>query len=215
MSDSESKDKKQNPLDNFKRNDSLYNKFSKMLKTAEDAAFYKEAKLVEIQTIDLFEEVEANLLASLYDDEDSDVVRFGSVMNSAYTQGNTVFQITVGSVNNLSVLDPHHDLKKCDGTYYRKMVAKAITKGWIKQLRPAVTGKKGARKGAIYEIVHPDFLDPLLRRKGMAQHLAEKDYILSWYEGGAKPVNLTEEQEAYAAEMQRRAAEKRKNRNET
>ncbi len=214
MSDSESKDKKQNPLDKFKRNDSLYNRFSEMLKSSEEDTFYR-AKLVEIKTIDLFPEVEANLLASLYDSEDSDTVRFGSVMNSAFAQGNTVFQLTVGSVNDLSVSDPHHDLKKCDGTYYRKMVAKAITKGWIKQLRPAVTGKKGARKGAIYEVVHPDFLEPLLRRKGMAQHLAEKDYILNWYEGGEKPVKLTEEQEAYAAEMQKRAAEKRKLRNET
>lgn len=172
-----------NPLESFKRNDSLFNKYSDMLKNTEQDQYYT-AKLIEIGTIDTFGESDANLLASLYQHEDSDYVRLATILNSAITQGNTVFMLTVAAFNHLSVKDPHHSLKQIDGNYYRKMISKALGRGWIAMLRPAIIGGQGKKgKGAIYEIVHPILVESLIKRKGMAQHLAEKDFILNWYAG--------------------------------
>jgi hypothetical protein len=206
-----------NPLDSFKPNDALLKKNLKKLEDAKEDGFVV-AKLSEIKVIQDFPEIEANILASFYFDKDSDVVRFGSILNAAFAESKAVFQLAVGSVNDLTVKDPHHTLKSCDGDYYKKMIAKAIARKWIVQLRPPDTGKVGARKGGIYEIIDPVFLEPLLLRKGAAQHLAEKEYILDWYENGPeikKDKEPTPEELAFDADMRKRAAEKRKARNET
>ena len=180
-----------------------YQEYSKFLETT----FMRPevAKLCEVSPLDTFNEEMNEILEAFYKNHDSAVKMLGSIFNSIYTQHNNVFLLSVGIVRDLVAADAaRHKLTSCNGKSYNFIIHHCLMAGMFVKIREQV-----GKKAALYELVHPKFLDPLYRVMSKEMLAAKKKRTIEWYDSTdlAEVEDKQPKQERVLTEEQKKARE--------
>lgn len=193
-----------------KKNSIIYNKFVDFIKNNYGNKHF--IKLTQTNPLDSFEPNIFNIVAPFYDYPDPIINRVGSVLNAIYTQQNSVFLITRDLVNDLVKNDKNHSIESCNTQIYKNMMAFLFNSNIINVLRKPIRISPGIRgRAGLYELIHPEYLNPLIQIMGVDHCHAKKDSCIKWYdaeysEETAKP---REPKTEFELEMERRARERK------
>jgi hypothetical protein len=135
------------------------------------------SKLIEISSVESFnEEIQAILLA-FYHHEKSYFKRLGTVFNAAFTQQNSVFTFSLGLAQSLIPLDKVHGLGRPDDKAYNSMIHHGLSGGLFEKIREQV-----GNKAALYRITHPKILLELELLMGKEARLAKENKFIEWWD---------------------------------
>lgn len=192
------------------KNNKIFNEFKDLLSGEWKAPV--DARLTEITPLsemdqDKYEFI-IQALNAFYQSSDPTHRRFGSVLNSIYTQGLSTFVLTKSFTDKLVKSDPHYTPNSCDTIGYKKMMNFALSNNILKVLRNPVRNDVGIPgKSGLYELVDKKCLGLLYMIVGESVCLARKEVFIKWYDTNNEQIEVQEELTPEIIEERRRARE--------
>ena len=191
--------------DNKKERSKTFKEYSQFLDT--HLAKPERAKLSEVSPLASFDEEIRDILSTFYEHPETNIQKLGSAFNAIYTQQNNVFTLSHRIMNELVGIDSqHHGFKSCDDKAFNDIIHRVLSGGIFERIREPVRQSVGTKgKPGLYKLVHPKFLNPLIRLMGKDLADARESRYISWWDKGL--VLSNEEKEKDLTPEQRRARE--------
>ena len=156
-------------------------------------------KLISIGDFEKMSPSVQEVLIEFYEDADTDLHRFGALLNSAFTQHSTVFMTSQRGFADLIKKDIMVKYKNCDYPTYNRIMHVFQSSGYLNKLRPSE-----GRRPALYELTEPKILGIMAAEVGKEVLSSIREKHISWYDQEYK-INGSDndEKERYREEQRR------------
>ena len=153
------------------------------------------------------QELAYHILTASYQSNQTHQRRFGSILNSCYTQGVSVFVLTKKIADDLCSIDPHYKPDSCNTPGYKELKRFFLSNNLIEELRKPERNQLGvAGKAGLYKLINKKFLLPLKLIHGDAALKAREEELVKWYDENNE--NMSVEETPEILEERRRMREK-------
>lgn len=151
------------------------NKFQKFVK--EFLEQDDSVKLSHTSALTDLDQLSSQAISAMYESKNPSIKKGGSIINSAYTHGTSVFLLSMRIVSELIKNDGNVVYNGCNSRNYKEIMHKMLKDGVISVLRPP-----SGRLAGLYEINSELFLIPLQKKIGKKALENKRLKNIAWYD---------------------------------